>query len=144
MKYLCRLVFSGVAISFLFFTATMARAQIAGQIDADIHHKFIVGDATLPPGRYIFHMLQGSDQSLMVATRADGNAGAQFMVRGAIDPHTPKHTEFVFERYDDKEFLTHIFEIGEKDGETVVEPSRIEARLQKLGKVPVEDTEVEP
>jgi len=144
MRYIWRLVFSGVAFSLLFFTASAAHAQIAGQVDADIHHRFIVGNATLPPGHYAFRMLQGSALGAMVAISADGNVGAEFLVRGSIDSRTPKHTELVFKRYDDQEFLTHIYEVGDKNGVTVLEPSRIEARLQKLGKVPVEHTEEQP
>jgi hypothetical protein len=144
MKQLWRLVLSEAAISLLFFAASEAHAQIAGQIDADIHHRFIVGNATLPPGHYVFRMLERSDQGAMAVTRADGNAGAEFLVRMSIDSHTPKHSELVFKRYDDQEFLTHIYEAGDKSGVAVLESSRVEARLQKLGKVPVERTEEQP
>lgn len=144
MKQLWRSGLPGAAICLLFFTASVAHAQIVGQINADIHHKFIVGNATLPPGHYVFRMLQGEDQGVMDASSADGNAGAEFMVRMSVDSHTPRHTEFIFDRYDDKEFLAHIYEGGNKNGVTVIEPSRIEARLEKAGKVPVEHTEEQP
>jgi len=144
MKQLWRLGLSEAAVSLLFFAASVAHAQIVGQINGDFHHKFIVGNATLPPGHYVFRMLQGEDQGVMDASRADGDAGAEFLVRMSVDSHTPRHTEFVFKRYDDKEFLTHIYEGGNKNGVTVIEPSRIEARLDKSGKVGVEHTEEQP
>ncbi len=77
----------------------------------------------------------------MTATSADGNAGIEFLVREAIDSHTPKHTELVFNRYGNKEFLTHVYEAGNKSGVAVALTSREEARLRKSGKTPFEHTE---
>ncbi len=133
---------AAVVAGLLFFVVpSIARAQIVGQVAADIHHSFIVGNATLPPGHYVFRMLTGSDLSLMIATRDDGKAETEFLVRQSIDSHTPQHTELVFDRYDNREFLTHIYESGDKSGATVAETSRIKARLQKQGKKPVAHTE---
>jgi len=86
-------------------------------------------------------MLQDSDQSIMTATSADGNEGIEFLVRESIDSHTPRHTELIFNRYGNKEFLTHIYEIGDKTGVAVAENSREEMRLRKQGKAPFEHTE---
>jgi hypothetical protein len=125
----------------LVFTAPFAHAQIMDQIDADIHHSFIVGNATLPPGHYVFRMLQHTDMQVMTVTSADGNAGAEFLVRTSIDSHTPNHTELIFDRYGNKEFLLHVYEGGNKDGVAVIEPSREESRLLERGQIPVEHTE---
>jgi hypothetical protein len=143
MRYLQTSALVAVAMG-LSLCVPALHAQITGQVDGDIHHRFIVGNATLPPGHYVFQMMSDTDQNLMVVTSKDGNAGAEFLVRRSIDSHTPKHTELVFDRYDNREFLVHIYEKGDKDGVTVAEPSRIEARLEKQGKTPFEHTEEQP
>ena len=134
-------LFVALAASLTFFAAPIVRAQIVGQVYASIHHSFIVGNATLPPGDYIFRMLPQSDLALMTVYTANGSTGAEFLVQQSTDSHTPRHTELFFDRYGNKEFLTHIYEQGDKFGVRVVEPSRIEARLQKQGVTPVEHTE---
>jgi hypothetical protein len=130
-----------VAFAFLVFTAPLVHGQIANQIDADIHHSFIVGNATLPPGHYEFRTLQGTDMLAMVVTSVDGRAGAEFLVRNSIDSQVPNHTELIFDRFGNKEFLAHIYEAGNKVGVAVIEPSREESRLLKQGQVPVRHTE---
>jgi len=141
MRHIQSAVLVAVAITLAFFADPIGHAQIVGQVAADIHHSFIVGNATLPPGNYVFRMLSGSDNNLMSVTSADGNAGAEFLVNQSVDSHTPRHTELVFDRYGRKEFLRHIYERDDKNGVTVAEPSRIEARLQKQGQTPFEHTE---
>lgn len=141
MRHLTTSIFSAVAVSLLFLSAPFGRAQIITEVDADIHHSFIVANATLPPGHYIFRMLAGSDQQVMTAMSQDGKEGIEFLVRRSVDSHTPRHTELIFNRYGKKEFLTHIYVIGEKNGVAVVEPSREEMRLKKQGQTPFEHTE---
>ncbi len=141
MRHLKTSIFSPVAVSLLFLSATFVQAQIIGQVEADIHHRFIVANATLPPGHYIFHTVTDSDLQLMTAMSADGNEGIEFLVRRSVDSHTPKHTELLFNRYGNKEFLTHIYEAGDKTGVAVLETSRDELRLKKQGQTPFEHTE---
>ncbi len=141
MRHLKTSIFSAVAVSLLFLSAPFVRGQIIGQVEADIHHRFIVANATLPPGHYTFHMLTDSDLQVMTATSADGNEGIEFLVRRSVDSHMPKHTELIFNRYGNKEFLTHIYVAGDKTGVAVSEPSREEMRLKKQGQSPFEHTE---
>ena len=118
-----------------------AQAQISDQIDANLHHSFVVGNTTLPPGRYVFRTLQHSDLQIMTVSSADGGTAAEFLVRTSYDTHTPKHSELVFNRYGSKEFLTHIYQAGSKVGVAVVDPSREEARLKKRGQSAAAHTE---
>jgi len=90
---------------------------------------------------YVFRMVPHTDLALMTVTSADGNTSDEFLVRRSIDSQVPHHTELVFNRYGDQEFLTDIYEHGEKTGIAVVEPSREQSRLQKLGQDPVVHTE---
>jgi hypothetical protein len=102
-------------------------------ITVDIHHSFVVHDTTLPPGHYIFRNVQLSNQTVMRVTSADGRTYTDFLVRASDDDHTPKHSELVLSRYGNKEFLTHIYERGNKTGVAVVDVSREEADLQQHG-----------
>lgn len=134
----------GIPVLALFLTvagAPLLDAQIANPVRATINHSFIVGNTTLPPGQYTFRMLQGSDLSAMVATNDRKDTSVEFLVRESIDPNTPHHSELVFNRYGNKEFLTKVYESGSRAGVAVMEPSRQELRLQKQGQHPVEHTE---
>lgn len=121
--------------------APSMHAQITGNIYATMHHSFIVGNATLPPGKYVFRMMPDSQLQVMIVRNTQNETAAEFLVRRAIDSHVPKHTELVFNKYGDKEFLLDIYQTGEKVGVTVLEPSREESRLQKQGQNPTEHTE---
>lgn len=110
MRRIAGFLMAEVAGSLLFLAPTIGHTQIIGQIDADIHHKFIVGNATLPPGHYVFRMSPDTDQSVMMVTRADGQAGADFLVHDSIDSNAPKHTVLVFDRYGNEEVLKHVYE----------------------------------
>ena len=125
----------------LVFAASAAQAQITDQIEANVHHSFILGNTTLPPGRYIFRMLSDSNLEFMRATSADGRTSTEFLVRESEDSHTPRHSELIFNRYGSKEFLARIYQVGTKDGVAVADVSREEGRLQKKGQKAAEHTE---
>lgn len=141
MRQVAVFAVSTFALSLLALGAPVAQAQISDQIDANIHHSFIVGNTTLPPGRYVFRTLQHSDLQIMTVSSAAGGASAEFLVRTSYDAHTPKHSELVFNRYGNKEFLTHIYQRGTKVGVSVVDASREEARLKKQGQSAAAHTE---
>lgn len=122
-------------------TAPFLCAQISNPIEAQIDHKFTIANTTLPPGRYIFRMVSGTDLSAMTASTADGSNEVEFLVRQSQADHTPKHSELFFNRYGNHEFLTKIYEQGSQMGVAVAEPSRIESRLLKQGQHGVEHRE---
>lgn len=64
-----------------------------------------------------------------------------FVVRAAIDNHTPAHSELVFRKYGNTEFVSKIFEGGSKTGAEVTETNREEARLVKHMQLPTEHIE---
>ena len=129
------------ALSLLVLFAPFAEAQITNEIKANVHHSFIVDNTTLPPGQYVFRMLGTQALTSMLVTSANGDTSVEFLVREATDSHVPKHSELVFRRYEKKEFLAKIFEVGTKDGVAVEELSHEEARLKKQGQKAVEHTE---
>jgi len=126
--------------SLLTFIPVSMHAQITNEIEATISHSFIVSTKTLPPGKYTFRMQQGSDGGIMTVTSADGKNSDDFMVRESEASNTPAHTE-VFRRYGNKEFLSKVYEGGNKIGVAMSEPSKLEKELIAQGQQPKEHTE---
>jgi hypothetical protein len=111
------------------------------KVEANVPHSFIVGNTTLPAGKYDFRVMQGADMSVMIVTTADGKHSVDFLVREAQADHSPRSTELMFNRYGQKEFLSRVFEQGSKLGVAVAEPPRQELRLQKQGQHPMQHVE---
>jgi hypothetical protein len=121
--------------------AQLLNAQITNAIQAHVDHSFVVGDQTLPPGEYTFRVSSYPDQSLMTAISDNGKVSAQCLVRQSVDGHRPNHSELVFRKYGNTEFLSKIFEVGSKEGVAVMEPSKQEARLASQGEHVLEHSE---
>jgi hypothetical protein len=128
-----------------FFLLTLgtpcSSAQITNEIRAHIDHSFVIGNTTLPAGKYTFRMMGDSDLSIMTATSEDGKTAVTFIVREARADHTPAHSELIFRKYGDTEFLNKIFEVGSKIGAEVTEPSRQEQHFAQQGLHPIEHSE---
>jgi hypothetical protein len=133
------LVFFGVL--FLVTGASWLNAQVTNAVRAHINHSFVIGNTTYPPGDYTFRVVQDSDLSIMNVEGNNNKINSEFLVRQAMDDHTPRHTEVLFRKYGNTEFLSKIFESGSKSGEEVTETSRQEARFVKDGQHPIEHSE---
>ena len=125
------------------FLVAPANAQITNEIKADIPHSFTIVNTTLPAGRYDFRMVRNSDLQVMTVQSQNGDVAAEFLVRQSDDNHTPKHTELVFNRYGNREFLEKVYESGNKIGVAVNEPSRDEQMMESQGQHAMEHTETE-
>jgi hypothetical protein len=123
-------------------SASFAHAQITDDIKANITHTFMIGNQTLPPGSYTFHMVQASNLSLMRVTGKDGKTD-EFTVRATTMTHSPRHSELIFRKYGDTEILVKVFERGQTDGAEVAEIPKQEASLAKQGRA-VEHSEEQP
>ena len=121
--------------------APWLNAQVTDPIRVHVDHSFIIGNTTLPPGEYTFRIMPDSDFSLMTATSENDKTTVDFVVREAIDDHRPTHSELVFKKYGNTEFLSKVFEGGSKTGIAVMETSRQEARLAKNSQHATEHTE---
>jgi hypothetical protein len=131
----------------LFFVtvgAPKANAQITTALQAHINHSFVIGEKTLPPGDYTFRMETDSNLGLMTVQNKNGDNVAQFNVRRSIANPTPKHAEIVFRKYGDTEFLSKVYEGGSKNGVSVTETAKEEARFVNEGKHPQEHAEEQP
>jgi hypothetical protein len=131
---------------FVFVTAgaTWANAQIANAIQAHVNHSFMIGDKTLPPGDYTFRMESNSDLGVMTVQNKNGDTLAQFSVRRSIANQRPTHSELVFRKYGNTEFLSKVYESGTKTGVALTETAKEEARLAKEGQQAQEHTEEQP
>jgi hypothetical protein len=128
---------------FLMAGAPKANAQITNPVRAHVDHTFMIGDKTLPPGDYTFRVENNSDLGVMTAQNEKGDNVAQFTVRQSVDKRRPKHSELVFKKYGNTEFLSKIYENGNKNGLAVSESSKEEARLMKEGQHGMEHSEEE-
>src|ERR1700682_5961959 len=80
-------------------------AQIVGGLEADIPFQFHAGNAKLPPGKYIIHVLDNSDLKIMEISSEDGSTTALFEVRGAEANSAPAKRELIFNKYGNRYFL---------------------------------------
>src|SRR5271156_1293003 len=117
-RVLYLLGFIGVVLG---MSTISAYGQIIGQLEADIPFTFHAGGTKLPPGKYVIHVLGGSDLTVMEIQSADGRTSALFEVREAHDSTEPKMSELVFNHYGNRYFLSKLFDDGEKVGSAVVD-----------------------
>ena len=107
-----------------------AQAQIVGNLEADIPFQFHAGNTELPPGKYIIHVLDDSDLTIMEISSADGKVSALFDVREAEANSAPARNELIFNKYGNRYFLAKLFDEGNPSGSKVVE-SRYEKRITR-------------
>jgi hypothetical protein len=135
------LALAAVSLFLVTAGAPWLNSQIVNDIRAHVDHSFMIGDKTLPPGDYTFRMMQGSDLSVMSVMDSNGKGIADFSVRATIDDHRPKHSELVFRKYGNTEFLNKIFEVGAKTGVQLTETGKQEAHLVEQGQHAMEHSE---
>jgi hypothetical protein len=109
-----------------------AHAQIIGDLEVNIPFQFHAGNAKLPPGKYVIHMLDDSDLTIMEISSADGSASALFQVQETEANSTPAKSELIFNKYGDRYFLAELFDEGNPSGSKVLE-SRYEKRISQAG-----------
>jgi hypothetical protein len=105
-----------------------AHAQIVGDLEANIPFQFHVGDTKLPAGKYVIHMLDQTDLTVMEISGADGSTSALFGVRYAEAKSAPAKGELIFNKYGDRYFLARVFDEGSPSGATV-DKSRYEKQI---------------
>lgn len=118
----------------LVFAATLfplkLHAQIVGAIEANIPFAFHAGNTKLPPGRYVVHVLDDSNLSIMEISSEDGSVSALFEVVDAEANSSPAKSELVFNKYGNRYFLAKLFDEGNARGSQVLK-SRYEERLRQ-------------
>jgi len=109
---------------------TRTQAQIVGNVEANIPFQFYAGSTKFPPGKYIIHVLDNSDLTLMEISSADGKMSALFDVRDAEANSAPARTELIFNKYGNRRFLAKLFDESNPNGSAVIE-SRYEKKIDK-------------
>jgi hypothetical protein len=110
--------------------ATRAHAQIIGDLEVNIPFQFHAGNAKLPPGKYVIHMLDDSNLRVMEISSADGSTSALFEVQDAEANSAPAKSELIFNKYGDRYFLAKLFDEGNPSGSQVAE-SRYEKKISQ-------------
>jgi hypothetical protein len=127
-----------VALVFASMTyPNQAHAQIVGNLEANIPFQFHAGNAKFPAGKYVIHMFDDSDLTVMEISSADGTTTALFQVHAAEANSAPGRSELIFKKYGDRYFLEKLFDEGNLSGSQVVES----AYEKRIGRAAAEATE---
>src|ERR1700686_3840617 len=95
-----------VALIFaLSLNATKAQAQIIGDLQVNIPFQFHAGSSKLPAGKYVIHMLDDSDLTVMEIRSVDGSTSALFNVQSAEASSAPPTTELTFTKHGNRHFF---------------------------------------
>jgi hypothetical protein len=107
---------------------TRAQAQIIGDLEVSIPFQFHAGSTKLPPGKYVIHMLDNSNLTVMEISSVDGTTSALFDVESEEANSEPAKNELIFNKYGNRYFLAKLFDQENPNGSKVVE-SRYEKRI---------------
>jgi hypothetical protein len=89
---------------------TRAQAQIIGDLEVSIPFQFHAGSTKLPPGKYVIHMLDNSNLTVMEISSVDGSTSALFDVESAEANSAPAKNELIFNKYGNRYFLAKLFD----------------------------------
>jgi hypothetical protein len=107
-----------------------AHAQIIGDLEVNIPFQFHAGNAKLPPGKYVIHVLDDTDLRVMEIASADGSASAIFEVQDTQANSTPTKSELIFNKYGNRYFLAKLFDEGNASGSELLK-SRYEKKVSQ-------------
>lgn len=110
-----------------------AHAQIIGELEVNIPFQFYAGNAKLPAGKYVLHVLPNSDLQIMEISSADASTSALFEVEDAEANSAPAKNELIFNKYRNQYFLNRIFDEGNPYGARVPE-SAYEKKMSQAEK----------
>jgi hypothetical protein len=125
LAILCFLAGSGVGTS-------SAQIDSGETIDATIPFTFVVGNQTLPAGKYTIKVSDDSNLNLLVVRSTDGRAAAFFETQDVQANETPRQTELVFNKIGDSYFLSQIWLAGSQLGANL-KKSKAEQKLEAGG-----------
>lgn len=97
------------------------QAQIIGELEVNIPFQFYAGNAKLPAGKYVLHMMDNSNLKIMEIATPDGSTSALFEVEDAESNSAPPKNELIFDKYGNRYFLARVFDQGNPDGSKILE-----------------------
>jgi len=110
--------------------AGKAKAQIVGDMVADVPFEFHAGSTDLPAGEYRIHVVDDSGLAVMQISTMDGSKSVLFQVQESDADATPTKSELIFNKYGGQYFLAKLYDQGERIGSEVLK-SRDELRISK-------------
>jgi hypothetical protein len=123
------------------FQVAPARAEIGGTVVAQIPFRFIVGNRTLPAGKYEIKRVEMTNPNVLEIQSVNGHRTQMFLTEDTRATARPTRTELVFDRFGNKYFLSQIWVNGEKSGSELPKPAA-EKRLERRGEVAAKETVV--
>ena len=100
-------LFAGLVLA-LTIGAGKAKAQIVGDMVANVPFEFHAGNAEFPAGEYRIHSVDDSGLAVMQISTMDGSRSALFQVQESDASATPTKSELIFNKYGDQYFLSEV------------------------------------
>ncbi len=93
-----------------------ARAQLIGELKADIPFTFHAGMAKLPPGQYIFYKIGYPMMNVMEIRTPNASISTLIEIRQSQADNAPKTNELIFHQIGSRYYLWKIFDSDDKYG----------------------------
>lgn len=133
MKYVSKL-FLSICLVMGLGAAIAATAQIESDatIEANVPHPFVVGDTTLPAGKYTVKSAGVDESNALEIRSADGGTAVFALTENTLADRVPSQSELVFDKIGDQYFLSQVILEGEKSGSRLSK-SRMQQKLEANG-----------
>jgi hypothetical protein len=111
-----------------------AQAEQPAIIEANVSHAFLVGNATLPPGKYEVRRIDDTNPNVSEIRSADGRTAVVFETEDAQlrDDQPASKTELVFNKIGNQYFLSQVWVAGSLNGRELAK-SKMEKKLADGG-----------
>jgi hypothetical protein len=133
MKTKVLMTLAAMTVTLLMTGRASVYAQVTEpDLEANVPFKFMVGDTSLPAGKYTIKRLDDEDQNVLEIRSADDRIAVAFLTESAQSDRTPTKSELVFDKYGNQYFLSQIWTEGDMNGNQLAKP-RAELKLEKSG-----------
>lgn len=99
-------------------------------VEANVPYAFMVGNTTLPAGKYLIRTPDSSEPSVLEIRAANGHTAVAFETEDTNQ--TPNKGELVFNKIGDNYFLSQVWITGSAHGNQLIK-SKMEKRLEAGG-----------
>ena len=120
---LCLLVGMGAS-------AAWAQTDNDTTVEANVPYTFMVGNTTLPAGKYIIRMPDSSEPNVLEIRAANGHTAVAFETEDTNQ--TPNKGGLIFVKIGDDYFLSQVWITGSAHGNQLIK-SKMEKRLEASG-----------
>jgi hypothetical protein len=121
-----------ISMFFSLFVVLAGVSAFAGEdrVKANIPFDFIAGRKMLPAGEYTIERGMSNQRDLLLIRSADNHHVLFLWAVDTIARETPRETDLVFNKVEDKYFLSRIWIAGEDTGREIPKP-RVERELER-------------